>query len=152
MVNDSDGGRARGLFVLTASSLAVAATNSPFLCCRLLSLSFVSLVDLTVDHGVRPSRRVASLVPRRRDQGVLPPGPPQAQAMGPEETWGLIARLTSTLVQELEPERLSEVQRGLAEVASRVTATTDLEMVVPELIDLLGGDGKALRALKMVSQ
>lgn len=56
-----------------------------------------------------------------------------------------------TLVRELEPERFSEVQRGLAHVASRVTATTDLEMVIPELIHLLGGDGKALRALKMVS-
>lgn len=72
--------------------------------------------------------------------------------MGPEETWGLIARLTITLVRELEPDRLCEVQRGLAHVASRVTATTDLEMVVPELIHLLGGDGKALRALKMVSR
>lgn len=64
----------------------------------------------------------------------------------------MITRLTTTLVRELEPERLSEVQRGLAQVASRVTTTTDLEMVVPELIHLLGGDGKALRALKMVSE
>lgn len=63
----------------------------------------------------------------------------------------MISRLTLVLVRELEPERLAEVERGLAEMASRVTATTDLEMVVPGLIDLLGGDGKALRALKMVS-
>lgn len=82
---------------------------------------------------------------------MSPPCPSQAQAMGPEETWALISHLTTTLVRELEPERLSEVQRGLAQVASRVTATTDLEMVIPELIQLLGGDGKALRALKMVS-
>lgn len=89
---------------------------------------------------------------RRREEDVSPPDPSQAQAMGPEETWALISHLTSTLVRELEPERLSEVQRGLAHVASRVTATTDLEMVVPELIQVLGGDGKALRALKMVGE
>lgn len=84
----------------------------------------------------------------RRGRDVLPPDPTQAQ--GPEETWALIARLTLTLVHELEPERMAEVERGLASIADRVTGTTDLEMVVPELIDLLGGDGKALRALKMV--
>lgn len=47
---------------------------------------------------------------------------------------------------------MAEVERGLASIADRVTGTTDLEMVVPELIDLLGGDGKALRALKMVRE
>ncbi|CAB1119353.1 unnamed protein product [Ectocarpus sp. CCAP 1310/34] len=73
-------------------------------------------------------------------------------AQGPEETWALITRLTSTLVHELEPEKMAEVERGLASIAARVTGTTDLEMVVPELIDLLGGDSKALRALKMVDQ
>lgn len=72
--------------------------------------------------------------------------------MGPKETWALIARIAATLVRELEPHRLAEVERGLMGIASRVTGTTDLEMVVPELIHLLGGDGKALRALKMVSR
>lgn len=63
----------------------------------------------------------------------------------------MISHLTLKLVRELEPERLAEVERGLADVASRVMATTDLEMVIPELISLLEvGDGKALRALKMV--
>lgn len=83
---------------------------------------------------------------------MLSPGPLQAQAMGPEGTWGVISRLTKVLVRELEPERLAEVERGLADMASRVTATTDLEMVVPGLIHLLGGDSRALRALKMVSE
>lgn len=71
--------------------------------------------------------------------------------MGPEETWALIARLATTLVRELEPQKLAHVEAGLFHIAARVTDTTDLEMVVPELIHLLGGDGKALRALKMVS-
>lgn len=87
-----------------------------------------------------------------RDGDVLAPDPSQAQAMGPEGTWRLISRLTTVLVRELEPGRLEEVERGLADIASRVTATTDLEMVVPGLIHLLGGDSKALRALKMVSK
>eukprot|EP00903_Cladosiphon_okamuranus_P010337 g9780.t1 len=98
----------------------------------------------------RLARRVT--IRTRRDEEASPPSLSHAHAMGPAETWALISRLTSTLVRELEPERLSEVQRGLAHVASRVTATTDLEMVIPELINLLGGDGKALRALKMVDQ
>lgn len=63
----------------------------------------------------------------------------------------MIMRLTTTLVGELEPQNLAMVERGLFHIAARVTDTTDLEMVVPELINLLGGDGKALRALKMVS-
>lgn len=87
----------------------------------------------------------------RGNRDVLPPSPSQAKTMGPVETWALIAQLTSTLVRELEPQRLGGVERGLFEISARVTATTDLEMVVPELIHLLGGDGKALRALKMVS-
>lgn len=70
--------------------------------------------------------------------------------MGPEQTWALIMRLTMTLVGELEPQNLAMVERGLFNIAAKVTDTTDLEMVVPELINLLGGDGKALRALKMV--
>lgn len=88
----------------------------------------------------------------RRDGGVSSPCPSQAQAMCPEETWGVISRLTTALVRELEPERLAEVERGLADMASRVTGTTDLEMVVPGLIRLLGGDSKALSALKMVRE
>ena len=60
-------------------------------------------------------------------------------------------RLVSTLVRELEPQRLGYVERGLMDMAARVTDRTDLEMVVPELIRLLGEDSKALRALKMVS-
>lgn len=86
-------------------------------------------------------------------RGVTPPNPSYTQhPMGPEETWALIAHLTRTLVYELEPESAGEIDRGLAAIAARVTATTDLEMVIPELIRLLGGDGKALRALKMVSE
>lgn len=63
----------------------------------------------------------------------------------------MIMLLTTTLVGELEPQNLAMVERGLFHIAARVTDTTDLEMVVPELINLLGGDGTALRALKMVS-
>ncbi|CAM9367298.1 unnamed protein product [Scytosiphon promiscuus] len=97
--------------------------------------------------------RLARRITIRTRRGVTPPDPSYTQhPMGPEETWALIAHLTSTLVYELEPERAAEIDRGLANIATRVTATTDLEMVVPELIRLLGGDGKALRALKMVDQ
>lgn len=71
--------------------------------------------------------------------------------MGPVQTWALIGRLATTLVRELEVHKLAEVEYGLREIASRVTSTTELEMVVPELILLLGEDGKALKALKMVS-
>lgn len=70
--------------------------------------------------------------------------------MGPVETWALIEGLVITLVRELEPHRLAEVQIGLQEIASRVVVTTELEMVVPELILFLGEDSKALKALKMV--
>lgn len=59
-------------------------------------------------------------------------------------------RLVSTLVRELEPQMLHHVERGLMNMAALVTDRTDLEMVVPELIRLLGEDSKALRALKMV--
>lgn len=86
---------------------------------------------------------------RRRD--VIPPSSSCANAMGPEETWGLIMNLVTTLVRELEWHRLAEVQQGLFEIARRVTDRTDLEMVVPELIHMLGEDSKALKALKMVS-
>lgn len=81
---------------------------------------------------------------------VFPPSPAQGGTSGPEETWGLIMRLVSTLVRELEPQMLHHVERGLMNMAALVTDRTDLEMVVPELIRLLGEDSKALRALKMV--
>lgn len=68
----------------------------------------------------------------------------------PEETWGLIMRLVSTLVRELEPQMLPHIERGLMSMAALITDRTDLEMVVPELILLLGEDSKVLSALKMV--
>lgn len=98
----------------------------------------------------RLARRVT--VRTRTGRDIVPPSPAQAESMGPKETWALIARIAATLVRELEPHRLADVERGLMGIAARVTGTTDLEMVVPELINLLGGDGKALRALKMVDQ
>lgn len=84
---------------------------------------------------------------------VLPPSPPHGNGscMGPEDTWTLVERLTLTLVQELEPHKLPDVGRGLVMIGNEVTDTTDLEMVVPHLITLLGRDSKALKALKMVS-
>lgn len=125
-------------FSVFALVLSCVCFGDPVVSVRFVSFRFVL-------------RFVSRFVSRSRDEDVSPPCPSHAQAMGTEETWALISHLTTTLVRELEPERLSEVQRGLAHVASRVTATTDLEMVIPELIHLLGGDGKALRALKMVS-
>lgn len=70
--------------------------------------------------------------------------------MGPVETWGLIEGLVITLVGEMEAHRTVEVESGLRDIASRVTATTELEMAMPELIRLLGEESKALKALKMV--
>lgn len=70
--------------------------------------------------------------------------------MGPVETWELIGRLVETLVLELEAHRLAVLKERMREIALRVTATTELEMVMPELIQLLGEDSKALKALKMV--
>lgn len=70
--------------------------------------------------------------------------------MGPVETWALIEELVKTLVGEMESHRTEEVDAGLRDIASRVTSTTDLTMVMPELILLLGEDSKTLRALKMV--
>lgn len=59
-------------------------------------------------------------------------------------------RLVTTLVRELEPNILHHVERGLMNMAALITDRTDLEMVIPELILLLGEDSKALSALKMV--
>lgn len=72
--------------------------------------------------------------------------------MGSLQTWALIEGIVLTLVLELEPYKFAEVQMGLRAISSRVMKTTELQMVVPELILLLGEDSRALKALKMVRE
>lgn len=70
--------------------------------------------------------------------------------MGSVETWALIEEIVKTLVGEMESHRTEEVDAGLRDIASRVTSTTELMMVMPELMLLLGENSKTLQALKMV--
>lgn len=72
--------------------------------------------------------------------------------MGPVETWALVARLAKALVEELEPHREPDVQEGLRRIGERVTSTSDLELVLPELVRLLGQESRALKVLNMVSE
>ncbi|CAM9287551.1 unnamed protein product [Choristocarpus tenellus] len=76
----------------------------------------------------------------------------QENVTGSVRTWANISRLVVTLVRELEPDRLEQVEAGLANIESRITPSTDLEMVVPELVEEMGEESRALKALKMVEQ
>ncbi|CAN0275252.1 unnamed protein product [Discosporangium mesarthrocarpum] len=97
--------------------------------------------------------RLVHRVTVRTSRGSLHPPPPGSEgAQNPVSIWAMISRLVVALVEELEPESLQDLKQGLTSIASQVTPTTELEMVVPELVNMLGEGSPALKALKMVEQ
>jgi hypothetical protein len=95
--------------------------------------------------------RLARRITVRSREGTLlaPDAVPEVQPTA-QSTFAVITRLVLLLVHELQPETEAAVKTGLAAIA--IDMVEDLEMVMPDVIKLLGEDSKAMRVLKLIDQ